>query len=55
MFLLTIKLFSSDSMLTQPEKQTEKRSNQTNSVYGKLNFYRGIKGLYPISTNVTVC
>ena len=43
------------SVLTQPEKQVEKRSNQTKSVYGKLNFYRRIKGLqhgHHISTNV---
>lgn len=53
MFLFTTKLFSSDTVLTQPEKQTRKRSNQTNTVHGKLNFYRGIKGLYHISTNVT--
>lgn len=26
---------------------------QTNAVDGKLNFYRGIKGLYHISTNAT--
>lgn len=40
-------------MLTQPETPREERSNQPQSVYRKLNFYRRIKGLYHISTNVT--
>lgn len=46
-------IFFRQSVLTQPEKQIEKRLNQTKSVYGKLNFYRRIKGLCHISTNVT--
>lgn len=38
-------------MLAQPEKSREKvKSNK--AVYGKLNFYRGVKVLYHISTNV---
>lgn len=52
MFLFTAKLFFSVCVCWLNQKKTEKRSNRTNTVYGKLNFYRGIKGLYNISTNV---